>query len=488
MEYFKYLLTLTLLSTFLANCNNSPANPENEEPKALLSASPEILNIGMEGGTLNLSIKSIKDWSITNTSTWCRSNIQRAAGNVTVQLTVDESKETYTRSTTLTVSTSGAEEIKILINQEGSEPGLVEPVLPSYIAPDETGMRTHLSSIQFSQLLGLGWNMGNSLESIEGEEGNFYGDETSWHNPPSTQQLFDGVKAAGFNVVRIPVAYSHMFEDKVSYKIKGSWKKRIKEVVQYAINSDLYAMINIHWDGGWMNHCNEGNKEAINAKIDSIWRQMAIFLRDFDDHLIFAAMNEVGDEELSASPATYAVHNSYLQTFVNAVRATGGRNTYRFLAVQGYWTNIDKCIDGLVLPTDATPDRLMVEVHYYDPWQFCFKEDGPHVWEGAGWAYQDWADTQMKKMKTNYVDKGIPVLLGEYGVWYRDYLADTELEEHIASIKHYLNYVKGAIVENGLVPFYWDNGSEHEKLFDRTTGELKNIRNIEALTSPKGSY
>ena len=227
-----------------------------------------------------------------------------------------------------------------------------EPERPAWIKPDATGMEPDLNAIDFSGLMGIGWNLGNALESISYKNGVYSGDETSWGNPVITRQLIDSVKKAGFNAIRIPVAYSHMVDNQVNCKIKWAWKKRIEEVVRYVLDNDMYAIINIHWDGGWMNNPVYAQQAAVNAKIDSLWKQIAVYFRDYDDHLLFAGTNEVHIEGNynAPGPENIAVQNSFNRTFVNTVRATGGRNSYRFLVVQGYVTNIEYTMKYMEMP------------------------------------------------------------------------------------------------------------------------------------------
>jgi len=362
------------------------------------------------------------------------------------------------------------------------------PVKPAYIEPDATGMRPELNAIDFSKLMGIGWNLGNSLEAIKYSNGVYSGDETSWGNPATTKQLIDSVRKAGFNAVRIPVAYSHMLENQTSWNIKWSWKKRIEEVINYVLDNDMYAIINIHWDGGWMNNPVYSQQKAINSKIDSLWKQIAVFFRDYNDHLLFAGTNEIHVEGNYNAPTdeNIAVQNSFNQTFVNTVRATGGRNTYRYLVVQGYVTNIEYTRNYMVMPADATPDRLMAEVHYYDPWEFCLKEDTPYVtvWSDASWGKEEWVNTAFGYMKTAFADKGIPVILGEYGLLYRSSLTGQALADHITSRNYYLNYVTGKALEYGMVPCYWDNGyPDSFGLFNRADGSRLRKDAIAAIIS-----
>ena len=338
------------------------------------------------------------------------------------------------------------------------------------IPPDSTGMSV-LHSREFSINFGRGWNLGNSLEAIGGE--------TAWGNPAVTQDLIDSVKAAGFNAIRIPVAWSR-FSDESTYTIDPAWLERVEEVVNFALRDSMYVILNEHWDGGWLQPTYE-NQALGNERLAAIWHQVALHFRDYDDHLVFAGTNEVMVEGDYGTPKEeyYTVQNGYNQVFVNAVRATGGRNIFRYLAVQGFNTNIDHTISFFDMPGDVREGRLMVEVHYYDPYNFTLNANSSlYVW-GAdapgseSWANESWADGQFKKMKDRFVDKGFGVILGEYAAISRNTLGPELNASHARYRRYWTAYITRSILEHGLVPFYWDHGytGDHSMgLFDRHSG------------------
>ncbi len=276
------------------------------------------------------------------------------------------------------------------------------------------GMRD-LTSLQLSKLMGAGWNLGNSLEAIGGE--------TAWGNPPATQALFNAVKAAGFKTVRIPLSWKQYAD--ANDNISSTWMSRVTQVVNYARNAGLYAIINIHWDGGWMQPTYAAQATA-NARITKFWTQIANNFKGYDDTLLFAGTNEVMVTNDYGTPTVeyYTVQNGFNQTFVNAVRATGGGNLARHLVVQGFNTNIDHTVNFTTVPSDSATKRLMMEVHFYDPYDFTLNENS-NIWQwGAAatdasatqtWANEAFVDAQFQKMKTRFVDAGIPVVLGEFG-------------------------------------------------------------------------
>jgi endoglucanase len=325
-----------------------------------------------------------------------------------------------------------------------------------------------MTAIQFSRQMGAGWNLGNSLEAMGP------GNETAWGNPVVTQQLINSVKAAGFDTLRIPVAWS-AFSNASNFTIDTAWLNRVEQVVNYGLNAGMYVMINEHWDGGWLNHPFYTNQTSLNNRLSIMWTQIANRFRNYDNRLLFAGTNEVMNEGDYGTPTVeyYTVQNSFNQTFVNAVRATGGNNTNRFLVVQGFNTNIDHTVNFFVLPHDPAGggNKLFVEVHYYDPYNFTLNA-GSNVtsWPSTveTWANEPWVDSQFQKMKANFVDRGIPVILGEYGVVSRFSVAN-----HEQSRIRWNQYITSSAWSHGMVPVYWDNGYTGDGgmgLFDRNSG------------------
>jgi aryl-phospho-beta-D-glucosidase BglC (GH1 family) len=355
---------------------------------------------------------------------------------------------------------------------------------PSYntspLPADQTGMTS--TAAQLAAKFKLGWNLGNTLEAIGGE--------TAWGNPQATQALIDKVKASGFTAVRLPCSWDQ-YANQTTGKIQDAWLDRVRQVVQYCVNDGLYVVLNIHWDGGWLeNNITTRAQSTVNAKQKAYWEQIATKLRDFDEHLIFASANEPN----SSDATSMSVLLSYHQTFVNAVRSTGGRNTYRTLVVQGPSTNIDYTSNLMnTLPSDPTANRMMVEVHYYEPFQFtALSSDASwgnmfYYWgqnyhstiepsRNATWGEEDFVLAEFPKMKAKFVDKGIPVIVGEYGAYRRT--TPLDMEKHQASVDHWITFVTQQQIANGLKPFWWDTGG----LISRSNYTILDQRSLDALT------
>ncbi|UZD22634.1 cellulase family glycosylhydrolase [Algoriphagus halophytocola] len=466
---FKAILLLFLCSTFFFSCG------EDEEAEPItLSLSEEILNFNAEGGSQTFSITSNSSWTIETSVLNAEVTPRSGTGNgeVTVTLGLNDIETSITFYVEVK---AGSIQKEVAVVQEPAE-----PQFPDYYIPaDQTGMRD-VPNLELAMDMGYGWNLGNTLEAIGGE--------TAWGNPKATQELIDAVKAAGFNSVRIPVAWSK-FSNPATFEIDPAWMARVTEVVDYVIANDMYALLNIHWDEGWMQPT-YAQQDYVNDRLEKMWIQIALNFRDYEDHLLFAGTNEVMVEGDYGTPIPeyYQVQNSFNQTFVDAVRSTGGRNSYRNLVVQTFNTNIDHGVNFFELPEDKTAGRLMVEAHYYDPYEFALQENETITQWGenatdpsrkANWGDEAHADAQFMKMKTNFVDKGIPVLMGEYGAVLK------KAGEHHEYLKDYLKYITESMGRHGLVPFYWDNGYAGDygfALFDRQSGEQIHPDLIKAVT------
>ena len=330
-----------------------------------------------------------------------------------------------------------------------------------------------------------GWNLGNTLEATTNWTGGALWNnkgglaaETGWQGTKTTPQIIQYVKSLGFRSVRIPCAWAFgHISNAATYEIDAAWMARVKEIVDYCINEGLYVVLNDHWDGGWLEeHIKDSNPDAIarNKQIlKALWTQIANTFINYDEHLLFAGLNEPNADNQAATNNLI----QYNQTFVDAVRETGGNNARRVLVVQGPSTNIDHTCNFMSgkMPTDAVPGKLAVEVHYYNPWQFWGMEKDEswgkvfYYWgngnhhsgstHNATWGEEDDMMSQLKKMKEHFVDKGYPVVIGEFGANWRDLsgLASESQEKHNASIRaHYRELHRMCKELGGMVPMTWD--------------------------------
>lgn len=341
------------------------------------------------------------------------------------------------------------------------------------------------TAIQTAAKIKIGFNIGNTLEAMGGKS------ETYWGNPKITPEFVKFVKQSGFNAIRLPTSWDQ-YANQTNAEIDINWLNRVKEVVQYCVDNGLYVIVNIHWDGGWLENNVTPEKQVVNnAKQKAYWEQIATQLRDFDQHLMFASTNEPNVD----TATQMNVLLSYHQTFIDAVRATGGKNAYRVLIVQGPSTDIEKTNQLMTrMPVDSISNRMMAEVHYYTPWnftgmtkdeswgnQFYYWGQGFHSTTDTAhnptWGEEETVDSNFALMKTQFVDRGIPVVIGEFGTGIRTNLTGDALKLHLDSRAYYFKYIAKRALANGLLPFYWDTGA----LLDRSNNVVLDQQALTAL-------
>ena len=324
-------------------------------------------------------------------------------------------------------------------------------------AVDNGVMREGLTALEATRLMGNGINLGNTLEACDNNVGIKTNAplsyETHWGQPKTTQAMIDGMKAAGFDTIRIPVAWmtnaTHLYEG--DYTIDADYMDRVEEVVRYARKAGMYVIINDHWDGGWYGMFGSESAETRALAMEAykgMWQQIAERFRDYSDYLIFESANEeLGGRFDENSPLycsdsvvtyltddeRYALTNEINQTFVDVVRATGGNNATRFLLIAGYSTDIDKtCDDRFQMPKDTADSKLMVSVHYYDPWSYCGASSAVSATKWGKVSDYEYMDQQLAKM-TKFTEAGYGVVIGEYGALpCSDGLKDNTLAYHTA--------------------------------------------------------
>ncbi|MBO4606293.1 MAG: glycoside hydrolase family 5 protein, partial [Prevotella sp.] len=229
------------------------------------------------------------------------------------------------------------------------------------VEPNSEGMT--LSALEWTRDVKMGWNLGNSLECPN--------NETEWGNPKTTQAMIKAVAAKGFNAIRIPVRWINHVNNTTEMAVKADWLARVKEVVDWALAEDMYVIINSHHEDWYDRKPYYSQQEENNRKLRAMWTSIATYFRDYGEKLVFAGTNEITVDWSAPSVEQQAVQNSYNQTFVDAVRATGGKNYYRNLVVQTYSCNSYYGLNGFTVPTDKVEGRLSVEFHYYDPSEYC---------------------------------------------------------------------------------------------------------------------
>ena len=333
-------------------------------------------------------------------------------------------------------------------------------VLPAASAKGET---RRLTSQEFAAQMGVGWNLGNTLEATGGKLASISAYETSWGNPKTTREMIAKIAGLGFKSIRLPVAWSNLMAE--DFTIHPDLLDRVEEVARYALDLDMTVVINIHWDGGWHTRFYDDFDWAM-AKYEAIWRQVSERFREYPDKVVFESFNEVGWPKIfnhyggpsavteKARPA-YDLLNTINQRFVDLVRQSGGSNEKRFLLIAGYNTDIELTNHAYFkMPQDAQ-NRLMISVHYYHPWDFVgLKEDASYAMMRTTWGTpNDMKDLQrfLRMMKT-FTDRGYGVVLGEYSV-----CDGIEFKDPF-SVRLWDTTVTRTAVQLGYCPMFWDNG------------------------------
>lgn len=369
--------------------------------------------------------------------------------------------------------------------------------LSSFALDDERIATMDLNAQQLAYYMAPGWNLGNTMEAGDSKNNdtNYAGlnGENAWGNIKTTQEMINKVKASGFKSVRIPCAWvmGHI-SDAATTQIDAAWMARVKEVVDYAINADLYVIINDHWDGGWLEDTFKDVSDATiqknSEKLTRVWKQIAEEFKDYDERLIFAGLNEPAHSSGLAASAYVKALKQYEEVFIKTVRATGGNNAKRVLVVQGPATSIDDTYSNYgEMPKDEAENRLMLEIHSYDPWTFCGLEKDEswgkmqyywgtgHTLAGAGIRNAAANENDLlnlyKKMQ-KYTDAGVPVVLGEFGAYRRNIksIKGQNQKKHDEVVAFWYEKATQYAMECGMIPFVWDQGSTGMPtftLFDR---------------------
>lgn len=349
--------------------------------------------------------------------------------------------------------------------------------------PSQTaGKMRNITSQQLVEDMTFGWNLGNTLdvcqadrdgdgkinEHVEAEE---KVDETLWGNPKATKELFTSLKKNGVNAVRIPVTWRDHMDS--NGNIDREWMDRVQQVVDYAYSQGMYVIINVHHDGGgdpkfgaWIIEESQKDYNTFLKKYKNVWKQIAERFKNYSDYLIFESMNEVGFDTLynKNKADAYNLINKINQDFVDIIRATGGNNAKRHLLIAGYYTDIERTCDSLYKMPDDKAGRCILSVHYYTPWDFCTC-DIKHTWGTNSEVRQ--METLIGKMKKNFVDKGIPVIIGEYAASGSD----------LSSCIFFIEKLNKLCSDYGIATFIWDSGRQ----VNRKTYKWRTPQYLEAL-------
>ncbi len=469
-KIFSILTSVAMLFSF-TGCSDDDDDDDNATASSTFTIETTSFSFSAEGGTQYVNITASATPSLSSSQDWLTvAQSSAASGSYTFSLTAD-ANTSDARTATVTASVGSASKTISVSQSAGTSQYAVD---------------ISTTAKEIAKAMVPGWNLGNTMESTGGE--------TSWQNTQTTQEIIDYVKSLGFNSIRIPCAWYIYADADNSYKIDATWMARVTEVVDYCMNAGLYVELNDHWDNGWLED-NGFSASGLTTTtmnyycniLTKLWTQIANNFKDYDGRLIFGGLNEPNkDQSDSFSDEQMSALQTYEQTFIDAVRATGGNNAQRVLVVQGPKTSLDETVEQFpsYMPTDNVADKLMVEVHYYEPYQFCQMETDAS-WGNVilywgeenfltgskrncnSYANESYQANQFASLKSTFYDNGYPVLIGEFGANWKNVTGWDENDGitpnqdlHDASIKSWFKAVVENSKANGCVPMVWDiNGS-----------------------------
>lgn len=316
-------------------------------------------------------------------------------------------------------------------------------------------------AMQFVEDMGIGINLGNTFEACgdwidQWGDGTVHSYETAWGSPIITEKIIKGYKDSGFNTLRVPVSWSNMMGD--DYTISSEYANAVKQVVDWAMAQDMYVIVNLHYDNGWLENF-PTQKEECMYRYKRIWQQVSDVFKDYDERLVFEGQNEeLGWSSVwnqwggtKGKAKSYALVNEINQTFVDVVRASGGKNKARYLLIPGYNTGIETTVDKLYKVPKDKEKHVIISVHYYSPSTFAILTDDASWGKNQRTWGTDSDINELKKsmdmLKKRFLDNGIPVIIGEYGCPMEN--------KDINSVRKYLSKVCEEAYSMGMCPVLW---------------------------------
>ena len=474
-----------ILAAMLLAMSCGPESPEQQE-NVILSVDKTTLDFNTDGGEKTFTVTSSGQFSVVPGEKWLTAKKGARSGDKTVvTVTATKNYALEARQTKITI-TSGDQKRYVEVSQKSATEAPSGDITKDYAAR-----------------LGIGWNLGNHFDAYN----NGVSGETAWGNPKATQATMNKVKAAGFSTVRIPVTWMGHIGAAPDYKIDEKWLNRVAEVVGYAEAAGLNAIVNMHHDGAdsknWLDIKTAAKDPAVHQQIldqvSAMWRQIADKFKDKGDFLIFESFNEIHDggwgwgENRNDGGKQYQCLNEWNQAFVDAVRASGGENADRILGIPAYCTNVDIAVQTFKMPEDVVEGRLIMAVHCYDPYDYTLpatkSEWGHTADESKKVSGNNEADLKrvFEKIYNNFIKKGIPVYMGEFGCVNRATAREQAFQQYY--LKYYAKLAKTYFVPS----IIWDNGAkgagnEKHAFIDHGTGEYCSPEAKAAIEAMVDSY
>ncbi|WP_341720121.1 cellulase family glycosylhydrolase [Micromonospora sp. FIMYZ51] len=327
-------------------------------------------------------------------------------------------------------------------------PSTPPPSTPPPTTPPPTG-----NPMAYVAAMQPGWNLGNTFDAVGA-------DETAWGNPRVTQAQLDAIRAQGFNSIRIPVTWSNHHGPAPSYTIDAAWLNRIKEVVGWALDDGFYVMINLHHDSWQWIHEMPTNRTTVLNRYNALWTQIAAAFRDASPRLHFESVNEPQFANSSGDAQNAQLLHELNVNFHRIVRASGGNNATRMLVLPTLHTSSEQArINELTTTINQLNDRnLIATVHFYGYWPFSVNVAGGTRFDAT--TQQDLVDS-FDRVYNAFVARGIPVVIGEYGLLGFDRHTGTIQQGEKLKFFEFLGYYAR---HRQLTTQLWDNGQHFNRI------------------------
>ena len=455
----------------LTACSRPINSASNTEPAAQPPGGPAITDSSSQSAGSTKSSVSPASTEKTTTSTAAAASAETSAISTTVAVTAAETTATDAAAVTSADSAPAGAAIHT--------PNAAPKELPDNEA------------LLFAANMKVGWNLGNTLDCTGSGVG-LSGGESAWGNPKTTPEMIAKVREAGFNTIRIPVSWhDHVDAD---FNINNAWMDRVAEIVGYAMNENMYVILNIHHDDDVrFMYPDSAHYENSSKYMKAIWRQISERFKDKGDSLIFEGVNEprlIGaahEWDLQNDPVLYKdaaeTLNKLNQDFVDTVRASGGNNADRYLMVPGICASPESALDSAFkLPVDTASNHIIVSVHAYRPWNFAMAAVGDpscvETFDMTKSGSTGEISGIMDKLYDKFIKNCVPVIIGEYGVINKNNNTAARVEYH----SYYIDYARS----RGITCVVWDNGvftgkSDGYGLFNRIAGTWKYPEIIDAM-------
>lgn len=444
VQIFKETLLTSLILFLMTACSD-----DKKELKIIVE--PTSFHFEQTGGSKKFGITPNEPATFQSSEAWCKVTSESSTPVQAIyNITVEPNTTPDVRNAIITVS----------VKEHVQEINVEQAAYIQSDEPEKYTVRENLTTHQLINEMGLGINLGNTLDAVGDwiDPSNILNYEQAWGSPIITQEIIEGYAKAGYSSLRIPVSWGNLLSD--DFKVHPDLMDRVEKILNWTLDCGMVAIINIHHENEWIKQVPTDSKAK--EKFTSIWKQICERFEKYGDHLLFEPMNEIGYDEIwtpwSGSEADKAKALGYVndlnQLFVDIVRNSGGNNAKRHLLVEIYNTNLEYAYDPLFKMPNDPANRLALTVHYYTPANFAILGGGEVVdWGGGRESWGTEADFKelndnMDLLKKNCVDKGIPVIIGEYCADSRNRTKEV--------IRLFCVSVTEAIYSRGMCPMLWD--------------------------------